>query len=114
MKTAALVGLGNMGMGMAQNLLKAGFDVIGFDLRPERAQMLAEQGGTAAASLSDLAGADAVFIMVMTGAQVMDVVAGEGGLGHTLPPGATIIVTATIQPPRSARLKQRWRAPGST
>ena len=35
--------------------------------------MLAEQGGRAADSLADLANADAVFIMVMTGAQVMDV-----------------------------------------
>ena len=98
MNTTAVVGLGNMGMGMALNLLAAGFEVIGFDLRPERGQMLAEQGGRAAESLADLADADAVFVMVMTGAQVMDVVASEGGLRHTLRPGATIIVTATIEP----------------
>ncbi|MYD10698.1 MAG: NAD(P)-dependent oxidoreductase [Chloroflexi bacterium] len=98
MTKAAVVGLGNMGMGMALNLLAAGFDVIGFDLRSERGQMLAEQGGRAAQSLADLADADAVFVMVMTGAQVMDVVAGEGGLRDTLQPGASIIVTATVQP----------------
>lgn len=98
MKTIAVVGLGNMGMGMARNLLAAGFDVIGFDLRRGRARMLAEEGGRAADSLADLADADAVFVMVMTGAQVMDVVTGEGGLRDTLQPGATIIVTATIQP----------------
>ena len=95
MKTTAVVGLGNMGMGMAQNLLAAGFDVVGFDLRPERAQMLAKQGGAAADSLIDLADADVVFVMVMTGAQVMDV---AGDLRNTLQPGATLIVTATIQP----------------
>ena len=44
MKNIAVVGLGNMGLGMARNLLAAGFDVIGFDLRPERAQMLAATG----------------------------------------------------------------------
>ena len=98
MKTAAVVGLGNMGMGMARNLLAAGFDVIGYDLRPERGQMLAERGGAAADSLSDLAPADTVFVMVMTGAQVMDVVAGEGGLMRCLSEGATIVVTATIEP----------------
>lgn len=105
MKTTAVVGLGNMGMGMAQNLLAAGFDVIGFDLRPERGRMLAEQGGRAADSLGDLADADAVFVMVMTGAQAMDVVAGAGGLRHTLQPGATIIVTATIQPAEARALE---------
>lgn len=98
MKTTAVVGLGNMGLGMARNLLAAGFDAVGYDLRPERGRMLVEQGGTAAESLSELAPAEVVFVMVMTGAQVMDVVAGERGLRNTLQPGATIIVTATVQP----------------
>ncbi len=98
MKNAAVVGLGNMGMGMAKNLLAAGFSVTGFDLRPERGQLLAEGGGKSAESLAGLAGADVVFVMVMTGAQVLEVVAGEGGLLHCLREGATIIVSATIQP----------------
>ncbi len=98
MKKVAVVGLGNMGMGMARNLLAAGFDVTGFDLRPERGRMLAELGGQPAGSLADLAEADVVFVMVMSGAQALDVVAGEGGLRHCLSAGATIIVSATIQP----------------
>ena len=98
MKNVAVIGLGNMGMGMAKNLLAAGFSVTGFDLRPERGRMLAEQGGVAAGSLADLAQADVVFVMVMSGEQVMGVVAGEGGLKECLRAGATIIVTATIQP----------------
>lgn len=98
MKNVAVVGLGNMGLGMAKNLLAAGFDVTGFDLRPERGRMLLELGGASAGSLSELADADAVFVMVMSGAQVMDVVAGEGGLAQRLNEGATIIVSATIQP----------------
>ena len=98
MKNVAVVGLGNMGMGMAKNLLAAGFSVTGFDLRAERGRMLAEQGGQSAGSLADLAQADVVFVMVMSGAQVMNVVAGEGGLKERLRDGATIIVSATIQP----------------
>ena len=95
MKNVAVVGLGNMGMGMAKNLLAAGFPVTGFDLRPERGQILAELGGTAAADLADLAAANVVFVMVMSGAQVLDVVT---ALKNKLARGATIIVTATIQP----------------
>lgn len=98
MKNTAVVGLGNMGMGMAKNLLAAGFSVTGFDLRPERGRMLADLGGVAVQSLAELAQADVVFVMVMSGAQVMDVVAGEGGLIRYLSDGATIIVSATIQP----------------
>ena len=112
MKKVAVVGLGNMGLGMAKNLLAAGFDVTGFDLRPQRGQLLAEQGGKSAASLADLAGADVVFVMVMSGAQVMEVVAGEGGLMRCLSEGATIIVSATIQPAEMRAIEQVIRGSG--
>ncbi len=95
MKTTAVVGLGNMGIGMAKNLLQAGFPVMGYDLRADRQDLLAEMGGSPARSLADLAGADVVFVMVMSGAQVLDVVK---GLKDTLAEGATVIVTATIEP----------------
>ncbi len=98
MKNTAVVGLGNMGIGLEKNLLAAGFPVTGFDLRGERLELRTQMGGTPATSLADLADADVVFVMVMSGAQVLDVVAGEGGLLHKLRDGATIIVTATIEP----------------
>ena len=95
MKNTAVVGLGNMGIGLAKNLLAAGFPARGYDISAERLNMLAELGGNPAASLDDLAGADAVFVMVMTGAQALDVVNQLKGI---LADGATIIVTATIEP----------------
>lgn len=95
MKTTAVVGLGNMGIGMAKNLLQAGFPVIGCDLRADRRDLLAEMGGRPADGLADLAGTDAVFVMVLSGAQALDVV---HGLKDVLDEGATIIVTATIAP----------------
>ncbi len=95
MKTTALVGLGNMGIGMAKNLLQAGFPVIGYDLRADRGDLLSAMGGKPAGRLADLGTADVVFVMVMSGAQVQDVV---GNLKTILNDGATIIVTATIAP----------------
>ena len=95
MKTTAVVGLGNMGIGMAKNLLQAGFPVIGNDLRADRLDRLAEMGGTPARALKDLAGADVVFVMVLSGKQALDVVR---ELMADLRDGATIIVTATIAP----------------
>ena len=95
MKTTAVVGLGNMGIGMAKNLLQAGFPVIGYDLRADRLDRLAEMGGTPALGLKDLAGADVVFVMVLSGKQALDVVR---ELMADLRDGATIIVTATIAP----------------
>ena len=95
MKTTAVVGLGNMGIGMAKNLLQAGFPVIGYDIRADRLDRLTEMGGTPARGMKDLAGADVVFVMVLNGKQALDVVR---ELMADLRDGATIIVTATIAP----------------
>jgi len=98
-KRIGVVGLGNMGIGLAKNLAKAGFPLSGFDLREERQKMLSELGGTPVASVSAVGeNSDCVFVMVMNGTQVQSVVMGEGGLLETMHPGSCIIVTATINP----------------
>ena len=99
MKTVGIVGLGDMGLAMAKNLVKAGFDTSGFDLRDQRKTMLVEAGGNAAESVADIgATTDVVFVMVMNGSQVQDVVLGEQGLLASMDPGKTVIVSATIHP----------------
>ena len=68
MKKVGLVGLGDMGIGMAQNIVKNGFELTGFDLREERLQMLSQLGGKPAASCREVAeNSDAVFVMVLNG-----------------------------------------------
>lgn len=96
MKKIGFVGLGDMGMGMAKNLLKAGYQVRGYDLQPQRLQNFVNAGGIAAASTADTAaGADTIFIMVMNGDHVNAVVA---DIKDTLSPGATVFITATVGP----------------
>ncbi len=86
-------------MGMARNLLAAGFETSGYDLRAERMDTLEEAGGARAESPAQLARAvEVVFIMVLNGEQVLQVVSGEDGLLDGLRRGTTIIVTATIEP----------------
>ncbi len=97
-KRVGIIGLGDMGLGMARNLLAAGFPLTGLDLRPERTALLEEAGGTVAASAAELGRAsDTVFIMVMNGQQVVDLLRGEDGLLAGMAPGGTVIVTATIE-----------------
>ena len=99
MKRIGLIGLGDMGIGMARNIIKGGFELTGYDLRKKRLDMLEEAGGKRAGSPSEVGTkADTVFIMVMTGKQVADIVTGKNGLLETMKPGSTIIVSATIQP----------------
>ena len=98
MKKVGIIGLGDMGIGLAKNVIKAGFSCTGLDLRDERKKMLEELGGRAAGSMKDLADCDAVFVMVLNGTQVQSVVLGENGLLSLIKKGATIIVSATIKP----------------
>ena len=99
MKKVGFIGLGDMGMAMAKNLLKEGFELTGFDLREEQLKELEGAGGKRAASPSEIGAiADVVFIMVMTGKQVDSIITGEGGLLESMSAGKTIILTATIEP----------------
>jgi 3-hydroxyisobutyrate dehydrogenase-like beta-hydroxyacid dehydrogenase len=88
-----------MGMGMARNIIKGGFPLTGFDLRDARLAEMEEAGGTRAASCREVGEAsDSVFVMVLNGDQVKEVIFGEQGLGEGLKPGSTVIVSATIHP----------------
>ena len=96
MQRVGVVGVGEMGIGLAANLIGAGYQVIGFDQRPERLARLDDLGGRAAESVAQVAAqAEAVFVMVLNGAQVYTVVT---ELVEELRAGATILVTATITP----------------
>lgn len=92
-----VIGLGDMGSGLAKNLMKAGHECAGFDLDPRRMAAFAEMGGDGKASAAEVgAGAEAVFVMVMTGAQAREVIL--GGLKPVMAAGSVILLTATIDP----------------
>lgn len=99
MKRIGIIGLGSMGLAMAKNIIDSGFALAGFDVREESLRLLEAAGGEPAGSAAEVgADAEAVFVMVLNGRQVREVVAGENGLLETMKPGSTIIVTATIDP----------------
>ncbi len=105
MKKVGVVGLGDMGSGMAKNILKAGFAVTGFDLREARLAELEAAGGTRAASCRQVGEeCDTIFVMVLNGAQVNEVVLGEEGLLAGAKSGTTIVISATIKPPEIEEL----------
>jgi 3-hydroxyisobutyrate dehydrogenase-like beta-hydroxyacid dehydrogenase len=99
MKKTGVIGLGDMGSGLAKNLIAGGFETTGLDLSPERMEKFVEMGGRAASSVSEVgANADAVFVMVMNGAQAKAVILGDDGLVSHMPKGGVVIMTATIKP----------------
>lgn len=94
-----VIGVGDMGSGLARNLVKAGFRTTGYDIKPDRNAALADMGAVPAQGVAEVGRAsDAVYVMVMTGAEVRDVVLGEDGLLASMAPGGVVILTATIKP----------------
>ena len=91
----AFIGLGNMGGGMAANLVKAGHDVNAFDLSDEA---LAAAKGNGCATFTDAreacAGVEAVVTMLPNGAIVKSVYM-ESVIGHA-PEGAVLLDCSTI------------------
>ena len=53
MKRVGVIGLGDMGSGLAKNLIKNGFETFGYDLLPARMKNLQELGGKPAGDIAD-------------------------------------------------------------
>jgi len=99
MKKTGIVGIGDMGSGIAKNLIAHGFQVTGIDLDPKRQKAFVRMGGRAASSVADVgAQSDAVFVMVMKGEEARDVILGAQGLAATMSKGGAVILSATIKP----------------
>lgn len=95
----AIIGVGNMGGGMARNLLAKGVVVHVCDIDADKTQALLARGARVAACPAQLAGVAALHIVcVVTAAQVNDVLWGEQGLASTLQPGDTVMLCPTIAP----------------
>ncbi|MEC8642845.1 MAG: L-threonate dehydrogenase [Pseudomonadota bacterium] len=97
-RKVAVFGLGSMGYGMAQSLLRAGHSVYGFDVVPEAMARFAAEGG-AAGDLADIApDLDAVVVVVLNADQTQSVLFGDNGVVPMLCSGAVVVSCATVSP----------------
>lgn len=109
----AFVGLGAMGRGMSARLVRAGHDVVGYDVVPAATAALAKAGGRGAANQAEACcGADALVVMVFNAEQVEAVLFGTGGAAETLPPGAVVIMSVTMTPAEARSFAERLAARG--
>lgn len=109
--TIAFIGLGNMGGGMAANLLKNGYAVRAFDLSEEALTRAEAAGAVRAASAADAAnGADAVVTMLPAGKHVEAVYTGE--IFAAAKPGALFLDCSTIDVATARRVIEAAVAAG--
>ncbi|TEA77619.1 3-hydroxyisobutyrate dehydrogenase [Allopusillimonas ginsengisoli] len=103
MSRIAFIGLGHMGAPMAQNLLKAGHEMVVFDLVPASVKMLADSGATAAGSAKEaVRGAEVVVTMLPASKHVEGLYLGDDGLLQHIASGTLVLECSTIAP-ESAR-----------
>jgi putative dehydrogenase len=98
-RTVAVIGVGNMGAGMAANLLDKGWAVRVCDVDADKVAAMVQLGATAIARPEDAPVDSQVFIVCVVDAlQTEDVLFGEQGLARTLKPGHAVMLCPTIAP----------------
>lgn len=96
MKNISVIGLGSMGFGIAQSLIRSGYNVYGQDKNTLQYKKLIEEGGLDAdIPFGDL---DAVIIVVLNEAQTRDIIFGEEGIADKLKKHTLVIVCTTVSP----------------
>jgi 3-hydroxyisobutyrate dehydrogenase-like beta-hydroxyacid dehydrogenase len=106
------IGLGQMGSGMAANLLKAGHEVTVYNRTAQKAAPLVASGAKPAANIKEACQGDAVMSMLANDEAASDTVYGEGGILASLAKGAMHISSSTISVALSEKLTADHAAAG--
>ena len=111
--SVGVIGLGAMGMGVAQSLLRGGFEVHACDVRADAVQKIVDAGGHRADSPVALGKlVDALIILVVNADQTEAVLFGENGAAASLAPGSVVIASATVSPEFARALGKRLSGMG--
>ncbi|MCY1667398.1 NAD(P)-dependent oxidoreductase [Rhizobium sp. SL86] len=112
--TVGVIGLGSMGLGMAQTLATKGFRTLGFDLSADRRKLAEDEGVLPQSTIADLVAASAFLVFSLPTAQdVRSVVEGHFDLLKAKTGQRVIIIdTSTSEPDVSRDLAKRLEALG--
>ena len=109
----AFIGLGRMGGPMAQNLLRSGHEVVGFDLMPEAMAAHEIAGGQVAQSIAEaVQNSDVIITMLPEGCHSQAVYLGEGGVFENAPKSTLLADCSTIDIETTQNLHEEAEARG--
>lgn len=93
------IGLGVMGRPMAKNLIKAGYDLVVYDVVQAAVEELAEAGAQPVKTLKELAeSCEVIITMLPNGPHVKSVMFDEGGMAYYAKPGTLFIDMTSCSP----------------
>ena len=113
MTTIAFVGLGIMGSPMSVHLATAEYDVVGYNLHPDKTKPLVDAGGRAAGSIAEaVREADVVAVMVSDSPDVETVLSGPDPVFGNARPDTLVIDFSSIRPDVTVALADAAREKG--
>jgi 4-hydroxybutyrate dehydrogenase/sulfolactaldehyde 3-reductase len=113
MKKIGFIGTGVMGLPMARNVIKGGFEVTAFDLNPDALQTIRQDGGAAAENAKGAAeDADVVVTMLPNGDHVLDAVFGANGAIEGMGASTILVDMSTILPTVTDKIAEQLAATG--
>jgi len=108
------IGLGNMGLPIARNLIKAGHELTVYNRTRSKAEALASAGAKVANSLTEASTAEVVMTMLADDHAVEQTTFGNGGILNTLASGGVHLSLSTISTALSRRLTEAHKARGQS
>ena len=113
MTRIGFIGIGNMGLPMMTNLLKAGYPVEAYDVRREAVDAAVGRGATGGDSLAGVASrAEVVITMLPNSPEVDEAYLGPKGIIEGAPSGLLCVDMSTIDPATTRRVGERLRSAG--
>ncbi len=106
-KTIGFVGIGTMGKLMSQNLIKAGFPLIAYDINPKPLEELRGKGAAVGHSSKEVARqSDIIITMLPNSADVEKAILGENGVIEGAKSNSIVIDMSTVDPSVSRKMAQ--------
>lgn len=113
-KTIGFVGLGNMGLPMAMNLIQAGYALRVYNRTTERGRSLADRGAVLATTPAEVVTESTTVITMLSNDQALEeVVLGENGILKKLSPGSIHLSMSTVSPATAQRLAEQHQQQGA-
>jgi len=112
-RRVGIIGIGIMGTAMMRNLVKDGFEVVGYDIAEVAMARLIESGGIAAASPRDVAEKTEILITSLPNVDAFEqVMTGQGGVASSNGMGQIVIESSTLPIEVKARGEAQLAAQG--
>lgn len=103
-----VIGLGSMGLGVARSLLREGFTVYAYDVRPQVLRDFARIGGRACANPGEVGEkARVVIVLVVNAEQTAEVLLGRNGAAARMARDSVVVASATVPPAFAEELGSR-------